>query len=45
MGCITSNNNFVSENTNRFDVIYADTEQTIYHNAELEISRKYITFY
>jgi hypothetical protein len=38
MGCITSNNNFVSENTNRFDVIYADTTRTLYHYAELEIS-------
>jgi hypothetical protein len=40
MGCITSNNSYISENTNRFDVVYADTEQTIYHSAELEISGK-----
>lgn len=37
MGCITSKT-VVAENPNRFDVIFADTEQTIYYNAQLEIN-------
>lgn len=37
MGCITSKT-VISENPNRFDVIFADTEQTVYYNAQLEIN-------
>lgn len=37
MGCITSKT-VITENPNRFDVIFADTEQTVYYNAQLEIN-------
>lgn len=37
MGCITSKT-VITENPNRFDVIFADTEQTIYYSAQLEIN-------
>lgn len=40
MGCITSKA-VITENPNRFDVIFADTEQTVYYNAQLEINGKY----
>lgn len=40
MGCITSKTSFISENPNRFDVIFADTENTIYYHSHLEISGK-----
>ncbi|CRK94379.1 CLUMA_CG007888, isoform A [Clunio marinus] len=44
MGCITSKT-VISENPNRFDVIFADTEQTIYYNAQLEINGSDIILY
>lgn len=37
MGCITSKP-VITESNNRFDVIFADTEQTVYYNAQLEIN-------
>jgi len=37
MGCITSKN-VISENPNRFDVIFADIEETLYYNSQLEIN-------
>lgn len=40
MGCITSKT-VITENPNRFDVIFADTEQTIYYSAQLEINGWY----
>lgn len=40
MGCITSKT-VITENPNRFDVIFADTEQTVYYNAQLEINGKF----
>lgn len=42
MGCITSKTVVISENPNQFDVIFADTEQTIYYNAKLEINGKFV---
>ena len=41
MGCITSKT-VITESPNRFDVIFADTEQTVYYNAQLEINGKFI---
>lgn len=39
MGCITSKTNFINDNPNRFDVIYADTENECrYWRSQLEIT-------
>lgn len=43
MGCITSKPVIV-ENPNRFDVIFADTEETVYYNSQLEINGKQSPF-
>lgn len=40
MGCITSKT-VITENPNCFDVIFADTERTVYYNAQLEINGKF----
>lgn len=42
MGCITSKP-VITESNNRFDVIFADTEQTVYYNAQLEINGENFT--
>lgn len=41
MGCLQSKA-VITENPNRFDVIFADTEQTVYYNAQLEINGKFL---
>lgn len=39
MGCITSKTSFINDNPNRFDVIYADTENECrYWRSQLEIT-------
>jgi len=42
MGCVESK---VSENNhpNRFDVIFADTDDSVYYNSQLEINGKNFT--
>jgi hypothetical protein len=43
MGCI-QNKNIVSENSNanRFEVIFADTDNSVYYDSQLEINGEFI---
>lgn len=40
MGCVESKVNENINSNNRFDVIFADTDDSVYYNSQLEINGK-----